>query len=71
MMRLGRGRGADHPVVPAADGRRPDGKTTPAARLQDVVAGSAVAHTDHIARWHSRFGRAGLLIDGILTLSRA
>src|SRR6476646_264266 len=43
--------------------RRPRG--TP-ARLQDAIAGSAVVHTDDIAWWHSRFGWAGLLIDGIL-----
>jgi hypothetical protein len=33
-----------------------NGKTTLAARLQDVVKGSAVVHTDDIAWWHSRFG---------------
>ncbi len=42
------------------------GKTTLAARLRDAVAGSAVVHTDDIAWWHSRFGWADLLIDGVL-----
>jgi hypothetical protein len=66
-MALGRGRGADcRPVVLAVDGRSSSGKTSLAARLQDVVAGSAVVHTDDIAWQHSRFGWADLLIDGIL-----
>jgi hypothetical protein len=58
-------------VVLAVDGRSSSGKTTLAARLQDAVAGSAVVHTDDIAWWHSRFGWADLLIDGILTPARA
>jgi hypothetical protein len=58
-------------VVLAVDGRSSSGKTTLAARLHDVVAGSAVVHTDDIAWWHSRFGWADLLIDGILTPARA
>jgi hypothetical protein len=64
--------GAHHrPVVLAVDGRSSSGKTTVAARLQDVVAGSAVVHTDDIAWWHSRFGWADLLIGGILAPARA
>ncbi len=50
----------------AVDGRSSSGKTTLAARLRDAVAGSAVVHTDDIAWWHSRFGWADLLIDGVL-----
>lgn len=53
-------------VVLAVDGRSSSGKTTLAARLQDAVAGSAVVHTDDIAWWHSRFGWADSLIDGVL-----
>ena len=72
MMCTGYGKGADRrPVVLAVDGRSSSGKTTLAARLQDVVAGSAVVHTDDIAWWHSRFGWADLLINGILTPARA
>jgi hypothetical protein len=68
VMRAGHGKSADHcPVVLAVDGRSSSGKTTLVARLQDVVAGSAVVHTDDIAWWHSRFGWADLLIEGILT----
>jgi hypothetical protein len=72
VMRSGHEKGADRrPVVLAVDGRSSSGKTTLAARLQDVMAGSAVVHTDDIAWWHSRFGWADLLIDGILTPARA
>jgi hypothetical protein len=72
MMRLGRDKGAAHrPVVLAVDGRSSSGKTTLAARLREVVAGSAVVHTDDIAWWHSRFGWADLLTDGILVPARA
>jgi hypothetical protein len=72
VMRPGHGKSADHrPVVLAVDGRSSSGKTTLAARLQGVVAGSAVVHTDDIAWWHSRFGWAGLLIEGILTPAHA
>ena len=53
-------------VVLAVDGRSSSGKTTLAARVHDAVAGSAVVHTDDVAWWHSRFGWADLLIDGIL-----
>jgi hypothetical protein len=56
----------DRGVVLAVDGRSSSGKTTLAARMQGTVAGTAVVHTDDIAWWHSRFGWAGLLIDGIL-----
>jgi hypothetical protein len=72
VMRSGYGNGADRrPVVLAVDGRSSSGKTTLAARLQEVVAGSAVVHTDDIAWWHSRFGWADLLISSILTPARA
>jgi hypothetical protein len=71
-MRHGYGKGADHrPVVLAVDGRSSSGKTTVAARLADVMPGSAVVHTDDIAWWHSRFGWADLLIGGILAPARA
>lgn len=54
------------PVVLAVDGRSNGGKTTLAARIGGAVPGSAVVHTDDIAWAHSRFGWAGLLIEGIL-----
>jgi hypothetical protein len=54
------------PAVLAIDGRSNNGKTTLAARISDLVPGSAVIHTDDIAWEHSRFGWAGLLMDGIL-----
>jgi hypothetical protein len=56
----------DRSVVLAVDGRSSSGKTILAARVQAVVAGSAVVHTDDLAWWHSRFGWADLLIEGIL-----
>ena len=72
VMRHGYGKDADHrPVVLAVDGRSSSGKTAVAARLQDVVAGSAVVHTDDIAWWHSRFGWADLLIGRILAPARS
>ena len=67
----GRGRSVAHPLALAVDGRSSSGKTTLAARLHDLVAGSVVVHTDDIAWWHSRFGWADLLVDGILTPARA
>jgi hypothetical protein len=54
------------PFVLAIDGRSNNGKTSLAARIGAAVAGAAVVHTDDIAWEHSRFGWAGLLIDGIL-----
>ena len=66
LTRPGRGRSTGRTVVLAVDGRSSSGKTTLAARLQAVVAGSAVVHTDDLAWWHSRFGWADLLVDGIL-----
>jgi hypothetical protein len=67
LLRLGSGRAArGRGVVLAVDGRSSSGKTTLAARLQDAVEGSGVVHTDDIAWWHSRFGWADLLIDGVL-----
>ena len=54
------------PGVLAVDGRSNSGKTTLAARVRDMVPGSAVIHTDDIAWEHSRFGWADLLTDGIL-----
>jgi hypothetical protein len=57
---------SSRPVVLAVDGRSNAGKTTLAARIRQVVPGSAVVHTDDIAWKHSRFGWAALLIEGIL-----
>jgi hypothetical protein len=54
------------PVIVAIDGRSNNGKTALAARIAQAVPGSVVIHTDSIAWAHSRFGWAGLLIDGIL-----
>jgi len=54
------------PAVLAVDGRSNSGKTTLAARISELVPGSAVIHTDDIAWEHSRFGWADLLVDGIL-----
>ena len=53
-------------VVLTVDGRSSSGKTTLAVRVQAAVPGSVVFHTDDIAWWHSRFGWADLLIEGIL-----
>jgi hypothetical protein len=61
---------AGRPVILAIDGRSSSGKTTLAARISDVVAGSAVVSTDDIAWRHSRFGWADLLIRGILVPAR-
>jgi len=67
VIRLGHERAAGRrPVVLAIDGRSSSGKTTLAGRLEDVVEGSAVVHTDDVAWWHSRFGWAELLINGVL-----
>ena len=72
LLRLAGGRSAGPgPAVLAVDGRSSGGKTTLAARLQGAIAGSAVVHTDDIAWWHSRFGWADLLIDGVLVPARA
>ena len=67
LTRPGRSRNTgDRTVVLAVDGRSSSGKTTLATRMQSTVAESAVVHTDDIAWWHSRFGWADLLVDGIL-----
>ena len=67
LLSLGDGRAAgSRGVVLAVDGRSSSGKTTLAARMQDAIANSAVVHTDDIAWWHSRFGWADLLINGVL-----
>ena len=54
------------PRIIAVDGRGGAGKTTLAARLCRAVPGAAVVHTDDVAWWHSRFGWADLMVDGIL-----
>jgi hypothetical protein len=67
MTRRGPGKAnGGRPVVLAVEGRSNSGKTTLAARICRVVPGSAVVHTDDIAWEHSRFGWAGLLIEGVL-----
>lgn len=67
LVQLGQVRAGDsRGVVLSVDGRSSSGKTTLAARLQDAIADSAVVHTDDIAWWHSRFGWADLLTDGVL-----
>ena len=67
LIKPGPGRGvARRPAVLAVDGRSNNGKTTLAARIREAMPGSAIVHTDDIAWWHSRFGWADLLIDGIL-----
>jgi hypothetical protein len=67
LLRLDEGRAAGgRGAVLAVDGRSSSGKTTLAARLQNAITNSAVVHTDDIAWWHSRFGWADLLIDGVL-----
>ena len=67
LAQLGAGRRTgERGMVLAVDGRSSSGKTTLAARVQAAVAGSVVVHTDDIAWWHSRFGWAGLLMEGIL-----
>lgn len=54
------------PRIIAVDGRSGSGKTTLAERLRSAVPGAQVVHTDDIAWWHSRFGWADLMIDGVL-----
>ena len=58
------------PAVLAVDGRSNNGKTTLAARVREMVPGSAVVHTDDIAWEHSCFGWTDLLVDGILGPAR-
>lgn len=57
-------------AILAIDGRSSSGKTTLAARISDLVAGSVVVHTDDIAWRHSRFGWADLLVGGVLRPAR-
>ncbi|MBM2619022.1 hypothetical protein JIG36_26040 [Actinoplanes sp. LDG1-06] len=52
--------------VIAVDGRGGSGKTTLAERIGRAHPGSVVVHTDDIAWWHSRFGWADLMVDGVL-----
>jgi hypothetical protein len=71
VMQPRQGNGAGHrPVALAVGGRSSSGKTTLAGRLRDVIAGSAVVHAGDIGWWHSRFGWADLLIDGVLLPAR-
>jgi hypothetical protein len=57
---------AGRPRVVAVDGRGGGGKSTLAARLSALLAGSVVVHTDDVAWWHSRFGWDDLMVEGIL-----
>lgn len=57
---------AGRPRVVAVDGRGGGGKSTLAARLSALWAGSVVVHTDDVAWWHSRFGWDDLMVEGIL-----
>lgn len=59
------------PRIIAVDGRGGGGKTTLAERLRAAVPGAAVVHTDDVAWWHSRFGWAEPMTDGILGPLRA
>jgi uridine kinase len=59
------------PRVIAVDGRGGAGKTTFARRLREAIPGAEIVHTDDVAWWHSRFGWAQEMIDGILTPLRA
>jgi hypothetical protein len=62
---------AGRPRIVAVDGRSGGGKTYLAGRLAGALPGSAVVHTDDVAWWHSRFGWADLMADGILAPLRA
>jgi len=59
------------PRVLAVDGRGGGGKSTLAARLSALLAGSVVVHTDDVAWCHSRFGWDDLMVDGILVPLRS
>ena len=50
----------------AVDGRSAAGKSTVAERLREAIPGAWVVHTDDVAWWHSFFGWADLLRDGVL-----
>ncbi|GAA1657068.1 uridine kinase family protein [Actinoplanes couchii] len=53
--------------IVAVDGRGAAGKSTFAERLRAALGDATVVHTDDVAWWHSRFGWAEPMIDGILT----
>ncbi|GAA2207310.1 AAA family ATPase [Nonomuraea monospora] len=57
---------AGRPRVIAIDGRGGAGKTTLAGRLCEVVAGSAVVHTDDVAWNHAYFDWGALLAENVL-----
>ncbi len=59
------------PKVLAIDGRSSNGKTTLAARIENLIPRSVVIHTDDIAWSHSRFGWTDLIIDGVLIPARS
>ena len=53
-------------AIVAIDGRSAAGKSTAAERLRAVIPGACVVHTDDIAWWHSFFGWADLMREGVL-----
>lgn len=62
---------AGRPRLVAIDGRGGGGKSALAERLSRAVPGSTTVHTDDVAWWHSRFGWADLMAEGILMPLRA
>lgn len=58
------------PTVVGVDGRSASGKTTLADRLVAVLPAAVVVHTDDVAWWHSFFGWADLLREGVLEPAR-
>ena len=56
----------DRVAIIAVDGRSAAGKSTAAERLRAVIPDACIVHTDDVAWWHSFFGWADLLRDGVL-----
>jgi hypothetical protein len=58
------------PAIVAVIGHSSSGKTTLAGRLETVIAGAGLLHTDDLA-WHQGvFGWGGLLVDDVLPVVR-
>ncbi len=53
-------------TIIAVDGRSAAGKSTAAERLRSVIPDAAIVQTDDVAWWHSFFGWAELMRQGIL-----